>query len=158
MKCQSLSYIYEQGHRHYEDEPFLICGQKIPVTTLKEGIEYLGINAATSHRIRRKGVDNIIKETRNLIAKIGDSMLSLNQKIYAIKVFAIPQLDYILSNGKVRLGDLDDIDRLIRRVIDDHLGGTKIPIDLFYTHWKDGGLSFQPPENPIFLLPVLPSS
>ena len=143
-KCHSISYVYENRRRFYDDEPFHIGEDAIPNSTLNESVEYLGVGTATSHRIRRLGVDNLIDETKELIAKIGESQLALNQKIYAIKTFAIPKLDYALSNSKCSFNKLNEIDVLIRATIDKHIGGAKIPVNMFYTHWKDGGFSLLP--------------
>ena len=146
-KCHSISYLYENRRRFYDNEPFYIGEDPIPISTLNESVEYLGVGTATSHRVRRLGVNALIEETKNLIIKIGESKLSLNQKIYAIKVFAIPKLDYALSNSKCTFEKLKEIDTLIRSTIDRHVGGTKIPVNLFYTHWKDGGFSLIPMQE-----------
>ena len=113
------------------------------MTTLAESIEYLGTDTATTKLIRKHGPDKIIEETREFIDKIGNSVLALNQKIYSIKTFAIPMLDFILTNGRVSLNMMRDIDTQIRTIINKHVKGTNLPVSLFYTHWKDGGLSFQ---------------
>ena len=140
-KCHTMSYVYRYGKRYYEDEPFQIAGENIPVNDLSESIEYLGTDTTTTNRIRKHGVRAGVENTKNLIRKIAQSMLTLNQKIYAIKTFAIPQLDYILTNKRIDIKVVEEIDRLIRTSINNHIKGTKLPISIFYTHWKDGGLS-----------------
>ena len=140
-KCHTISYVYRDRKRIYEEEPFIIANENIPVSNLAESIEYLGIDATTTNKIRKHGAMAAVEKMCNLIRKIGDSTLSLNQKIYAIKTFAIPQLDYILINKRINNETADDIDRLIRTTINNHIKGVKLPISLFYTHWKDGGLS-----------------
>ena len=140
-KCHTMSYVYRDRKRYYEEEPFQIAGEDIPVSNLAESIEYLGTDATTTNRIRKHGVLAGIERMKDLVKQIANSMLTLNQKIYAIKTFAIPQLDYILTNKRIDLKVADEIDRLIRRVINLHVRGAKLPISLFYTHWKDGGLS-----------------
>ena len=42
------------------------------------------------------GAEQVISDTEDIIDKIGDSVLSLNQKMHAIKTFTTPKLDYIL--------------------------------------------------------------
>ena len=101
----------------------------------------IGTDAATTNRIRKHGAMEAIQETKRLIGKIGESLLSLNQKIYAIKTFAIPKLDYILTNKRINLETCKEIDRLIRTTINKHVKGVHLPVGLFYTHWKDGGFS-----------------
>ena len=140
-KCHTMSYIYRNKKRYYEEEPFQIAGENIPVSDLSESIEYLGTDATTTNRIRKHGVLAGIEKMKNLVVKIAQSMLTLNQKIYAIKTFAIPQLDYILTNKRIDLKAADEIDRLIRSSINKHIKKVKLPTSVFYTHWKDGGLS-----------------
>lgn len=82
-----------------------------------------------------------MESIKKLIKKIAGSMLTLNQKIYAIKTFAIPQLDYILTNKRIDLKTADEIDRLIMVSINKHIKGVRLPVSVFYTHWKDRGLS-----------------
>ena len=122
-KCHTLAYVYRNRERLYEDEPFTIAGDNIPVSNLAESVEYLGIDAATTNNIRKNGALSGITKTIELIEKIGKSMLTLNQKVYAIKTFAIPQLDYILINKRMNIEMADNIDRSIRKVINKHIKG-----------------------------------
>ena len=140
-KCHTMSYVYRNRKRCYEEEPFTIAGENIPVSNLAESIEYLGTDVTTSNKIRKHGVEDTINKVKNLIKQISSSKLMLNQKIYAIKTFAIPKLDYILTNKRINIKTADEIDRNIRTVINHHLKGVKLPVGVFYTHWKDGGLS-----------------
>ena len=143
-KCHSLSCIIREGRRFYEEEQFIIAHEPIPVCTLADSIEYLGTSAATTKLIRKHGIAKAIEETKELIEKINQSVLTLNQKnIYAIKTFAIPKLDFILINGRASLKNMNNIDRQIRVGINRHVKGTSLPIPLFYIHWKDGGFSIQ---------------
>ena len=140
-KCHTMSYVYRDRRRYYEVEPFQIAGEDIPVSDLSQSIEYLGTDVTSTNKIRKHGAMEAVNETKRLIKKIGESMLSLNQKIYAIKTFAIPQLDYVLTNKRINLKEADAIDVLIRTTINKHIKSVKIPISVFYTHWKDGGFS-----------------
>ena len=140
-KCHTMSYVIRNCRRVYEEAPFQIAGDDIPVCDLSEKIEYLGTDAATTNRIRKHGAMEAIEDTKRLISKIGESLLSLNQKIYAIKTFAIPKLDYVLTNKRINLETCNEIDRLIRVTINNHVKGVHLPVGLFYTHWKDGGFS-----------------
>ena len=143
-KCHSISYIIDNGKRVFDDEPLQIGGEDIPIATFAESVEYLGTDTATTNTIRRKGAFEAVRETENLINKIGNSVLTLNQKIYAIKTFAIPKLDFLLTNGRIALNDMKQLDKLIRSTINKHVQGVHLPKHLFYTHWKDGGFSIQP--------------
>ena len=140
-KCHTMSYVLRDNRRYYEEDPFQIANENIPVCDLSESIEYLGTDATTTNNIRKHGAMKAVEDTKRLIGKIGESVLSLNQKIYAIKTFAIPQLDYILTNKRISLQKCDEIDRLIRTTINKHIKGVNLPVGIFYTHWKDGGFS-----------------
>ena len=140
-KCHTISYVYRDRKRIYEEEPFSIANEFIPVSNLAESVEYLGIDATTTNKIRKHGAMAAVEKMCNLVKKIGESSLALNQKLYAIKTFAIPQLDYVLINKRIDNKTTDDIDRLIRTTINKHVKGVKLPVSLFYTHWKDGGFS-----------------
>ena len=59
-------------------------------------------------------------------------------------MFVIPSMDYLLTEGNPRKGDLEDLDRKIRVGIAHHVGVPSFPIAFTQTHWKDGGLSLQP--------------
>lgn len=39
---------------------------------------------------------------------------------------------------------MKELDQIIRTTINKHVKGVHLQVDLFYTHWKDGGFSFQP--------------
>jgi hypothetical protein len=143
-KCHSMTYVLVNRTRTFDDNPFYIFNRNIPNETLAAGVEYLGTEVATTRKIRNKGYKAIIEETKDMIIKIGNSVLLLNQKVYAIKTFAIPKLDFLLINGRVTQKEMKEIDCLVRKTIKKDLKTNSIPNDFFYTHWKDGGLSIQP--------------
>lgn len=60
-----------------------------------------------------------------------------------MRCFTIPTLDYILMNGQVNSDSLERTDQKIRSVLNRHCGGVHLPVHLFYTDWKDGGLGLQ---------------
>lgn len=142
-KCHSMTYVYRNERRYFEKEPFTIAGEPIPTSTLDDTIEYLGTDTTTTHLIRKRGAKTAINEMMNLIEKIGESVLTLNQKIYAIKTFAIPKVDFVLANGRVKLKEMKKMDQHIRAILDKHVRGASLPVELFYMHWKDGGFSMQ---------------
>lgn len=90
-KCHSVSYVYRNGTRVYEEEPFMINDKPVPVSTLAYSVEYLGVDATTTHQIRVQGSTAVIEGAIDLIKKIEASDLALNQKIFAIRTFAIPR-------------------------------------------------------------------
>ena len=64
-----------------------------------------------------------------------------------MKRFVIPELDYTLTEGSVRIKDMKDLDTTIRKSIATHLNIPNIPISYAHPHWTDGGLSIQPLEE-----------
>jgi hypothetical protein len=82
-----------------------------------------------------------IEGIRKHLRRIMPSSLKLSQKINAVKTFVIPQLDFYLMNGQTRVKDLQEVDVEIRRIINETLKGPRLPIDYYYTNWKDGGAS-----------------
>ena len=153
-KCKSMSYIInDQGHRDFDNDPFLIYGQPVPTTTLAEGVEYLGTTTAATNHVREHGTTEIIKEVKQVIDNISKSYLTLPQKAHAIKTFATPMLDYALTEGKVKLSTMQSIDKQIREVIKSHIN-SNLPNEVFYTHWKDGGFSFAPLEERMYSLRI----
>ena len=143
-KCHSLAYIINESGRVTDLNPFMINNNPIPLENLSESIEYLGSAAAATVCIRYKGTEEVIEESKILIDKIMKSQLKVNQKLDAIRRFVIPSMDYLLTEGNPRKGDLEDIDRKIRVGIAHHVGVPSFPISFTQTHWKDGGLSLQP--------------
>ena len=153
-KCHSISYIINRDHhRDYDNKPFVIENVNIHCTTLAEGITYLGTTTATTNRIREHGSDEAIREVINLINNISASPLTISQKIHAIKTFAIPKLDYVLTDGKVQLKKMEEIDTLIRKCIRSHINAN-IPSEIFYCHWKDGGFSLTPLHERAYMLRI----
>ena len=146
-KCHSASYILQEGHRVSDSEPFTFNNNNIPNHNLSEWVEYLGTAAATTINIRRKSTEATLTDANNLVDLIFNSPLRINQMIDAVKRFVIPSLDYTLTEGSPRLGDLKALDTKIRTKIAKHIGVPNIPIAFAYSHWFNGGLSLQPLET-----------
>ena len=139
-KCHSVSYILnEENHRDFDKTPFTICGDEIKMSTLAEGIKYLGVTTAATNSIRVHGTEDVINNVKRLLDNINASPLRLNQKLYAIKTFAVPMLDYVLTEGVVTLNAMKEVDKCIRKVVRMHVKAN-LPLPVYYTHWKDGGL------------------
>ena len=145
-KCKVIIYAYNKETKHRVanmEEEYEINNRTIPKLNLAEYTEYLGVSTAASMLLRMKSTEEKIEEAMNMINAIKSSGLKLNQKIDAVKRFAIPSLDYIMSQGKPTLKDMDKIDKEIRKMISNEINA---PISNAYTetNWKDGGLSIQP--------------
>ena len=143
-KCHSLSYIIGETGRITDTEPFMINHNEVPLDDLSHSIEYLGTAATASISVRYKGTEETIESVKNLASKVLNSQLKVNQKLDALRRFVIPCLDYTLTEGNPRRGDLEELDRMMRVGIANHIGVPILPIPFTTMHWKDGGLSLQP--------------
>ena len=143
-KCHTVSYTIQDNHRASDEHEFVLNGQPITSHNLSDWTEYLGTPIATTLNIRQRGTEETIANTESLIRNIFASPLKVNQMIDAVRRFAIPGLDYTLTEGSPRLTDLRKLDTLIRTEIAKHVKTTGIPVEYFTTNWKNGGLSLQP--------------
>ena len=143
-KCKSMSYVQSLNGRVFDEVPFFISGDRVEPVTLADSVRYLGAASAASVCIRRQGAEETVSEVIELLEKIAASPLKLNQKLDAIRRFIIPRMDYPLTQGSVRMKDLDAVDTAVRKVCAEHIGTASIPVAFAETHWKDGGLSLQP--------------
>ena len=142
-KCKSLSYTYSDRTRNTININFKINNEIIPQISLFSYIEYLGIPIACNRAIKKKHSRLIINEIKNQITKIMESPLKITQKIDCIKRLITPKFDYILLNSVCPLNELKNIDSYIRGWINKLCKSKGIPINYFYTNWKDGGLGMK---------------
>ena len=139
-KCTTWSYINSNGKCGRADVEFKINNAKIPVIQLYDGTPYLGIISAIQKSYRGKISSVKLEKARDKIIRICASPLKFIQKCDAIKRLILPTLDFELANGYVNKKDRDYLNTSIRAAIDTCLKSTQLPIEFFYTAWKDGGL------------------
>ena len=142
-KCGIYSYMLNNNRRVSSNESFKLNNQEIPKIQLLTLKEYLGAPIARSYVVKMIHSDSLIKSTLNKITLIQQSHLKLNQKIDAIKRFIIPSFDYELTCNNCKIKDLINLNKEIRKMLNNHLQAIATPIAVFHTNWKNGGLGIQ---------------
>jgi len=140
-KCKNISIIQDKNKRVIPREAFTIDGNTIEQIYMNHNTEYLGAKLNNSGRTTIKNTTNILNEMKTLVSQICKSPLRINQKLHAIRTFALPALNHVLIVDGARSNDLKDVNRHIRTELTKVIGGPNLPKEVFYTHWKDGGFS-----------------
>ena len=94
------------NRRNFDNIPFCINNEECGYTTRAEAILYLGASTAATNHIREHGAEEAINDTLKTIEKIGNSYLTLPQKIHAIK--NLMNCQQILTEYKQKNGLIDD--------------------------------------------------
>ena len=120
---------------------FRIGDEPIPSVSLLDTTQYLGaaIGVVGTRRMRTKL--KLLEKAEEDVALIGTSCLKDNQVIDAIRRFILPRMEYALMSGTCPKKKIRELDTRIRGIIDHRLKATGLPVDFFYTDWRDGGLS-----------------
>ena len=82
----------------------------------------------------------LIRKYTEKALKVFNSDHLITQKVYAIKTFLISSLDFVLSNGQMKIKHIDKLDSLISASINKLVGGN-VPLSVKHGSWKDSGLS-----------------
>ena len=124
---------------------FRIGDEPIPSVSLLDTTQYLGaaIGVVGTRRMRTKL--KLLEKAEEDVALIGTSCLKDNQVIDAIRRFILPRMEYALMSGTCPKKKIRELDTRIRGIIDHRLKATGLPVDFFYTDWRDGGVI--PPET-----------
>ena len=139
-KCKIL-YLHYDGSRQVNVEgTFAIGGEELESTSMGDFVKYLGAPIAVRKNSRLKFAGPLVEDIRGQLSRIKSSGLTLSQKLHAIRVHLIPQMDYLMRLGQVPFKDLKRLDREIRGVVNECLIGSPIPIPACYMDWHDGGL------------------
>ena len=141
QKCQWISYMLKDGKRVSSSTPLRINNEDINSIDIDDCIIYLGAPIAFNKQIKMKKTREKISDIKMEIQKIVHSPLALTQIIDALKRLIAPKLDFALLNGVTPLKCIEKLDSFIRGQIQSLLDTNGLPIDYFYTHWRDGGLS-----------------
>ena len=143
-KCRTISIGERNGQRISLQTQFTLMGNQLPDIGLDDGVEYLGTVVSNNRSKRMKSAEELVITAIRNIEKLDVVPLRFNQKVDAIKRFIIPSLDYILTNGEVPQKAIDKLEAAIKRVINKFIGNTGVLKEFATTHWKDGGIGFQP--------------
>jgi hypothetical protein len=140
-KCKSFYKCGRDDDEGIAPERITIDGEELEYVKIDEVIEYLGTPIGARKNAKLNFAESKVENFRKYLRRIMQSGLKISQKINAIKTFIAPQLDFYLMNGQIRVSDLKELDVEVRRVINEALKGPRLPIDYYYTSWKDGGAS-----------------
>ena len=153
-KCKTLSYIVTPHTRVTADVTFKLRGQPVPTMSLMDYIEYLGCPIAVTKEAKMEHARDRILDAGGLVNRVRMSQLSVTQTLDSIKRFIIPRLDYELANGICPKTDLQTLDRIIRCAIQDLVGHQSMPMEFFYSAWKDGGLGLPKLDERMAILQI----
>jgi hypothetical protein len=117
--------------------------KKVEVCKVNETVKYLGVPLGIMKLIRMKFNEHKVGSIMKILHRLKESGLKITQIIHAIKTFVLPRMDYIMMNSIVKLTSLEKIDRFIRKIINEKVGGPCLSTDLFYSSWKNGGFGLK---------------
>ncbi|KAI5489050.1 ribonuclease H protein family [Trichomonas vaginalis G3] len=120
-------------------QPFRIGPDEIPIKTSMDNITYLGIPISGTKTSRFAAATGILEKVKAQIRVVFASHLALSQKIIALRVFILPQLDFYMFHNVFRVNDLKATDQMIRGLIDKEAPTSNIPVSFFYMPKNKGG-------------------
>ena len=139
-KCRTMSYIVTANRRTTADVTFELRGQPVKTVSLTDYMEYLGCPIAITKEAKMEHARGRTLEVLGMVNRVRMSHLTFVQTLDSLKRFIVPKLDYELANGVCPKGELEMLDQQMRCALQDLLGKQSMPIEFFYTAWKDGGL------------------
>lgn len=142
-KSSVYGYVFDnitRRRKHLPENAVLFGDSPIKSTNDTDAFRYLGIinSAHKNSKLRMSGI--IEEEFKSKLEAILNSKLMLVQKIHAIKTFLIPRLDFVCLNGQIKAKTIERLDKCIREGLNKCLS-CRLPIQVFHSSWKDGGLS-----------------
>jgi hypothetical protein len=78
---------------------------------------------------------------REIIEAIGPSKLNITEKLYAIKTFKLPRIDFRMMCGDACQSDLRKFDQWMRGEIVKWLKIQGVATEVFLMNWRDGGFT-----------------
>jgi hypothetical protein len=111
---------------------------RVRVCLADETVQYLGSPLGVRKLARLKFNNGFISKVEGILNKIVTSGLKKSQVIHAIKSYILSNLDYVMSNSVMSVTKLSKLDVLIRKQLNNLIGGPALSKDLFYTFWKSG--------------------
>ena len=147
QKCHCIHYAFVDRQNIRQMSPFYIGPPKedgtrdsIDVGEFDETTDYLGIKLGFWGNVRKRKMKDTIDDVIEQCDRVINSPLTFSQKIDCLKRRILTQLDYALLNGNFPTKLLEKADEKIRAMIDRNLKSQNLPVDFFYTRWRDGGL------------------
>jgi len=137
-KCQYLALEASGREKKVKvcyDKVFTIGGDRIPPLKIGESLRYLGAHYDPKGLIAKKS------KITHYLDRLIKVRLKPQQKLYLLQVHILPKLIHSLVMAPMRVGELKNLDRLVRKYVRriTHLPGST-PLAFFYAPVKDGGL------------------
>ena len=140
-KCHWLSYMLDENkHRVSSDEELIVNDSTLKAEDISN-VLYLGAPFAIKKNTKMEITYNLLGNLKIEIKKLSNSPLSFAQCVDALNRLICPKLDYILLNSVCPMKKIEEFDKFMRGCLCERLKTKGLPVDFFYTHWKDGGLS-----------------
>ena len=139
-KSCSFAYTLKNNIRCDLSHSFTLNNVNVPYVGLDDSIRYLGVPIAVRKFSKLKSSSDYFIKFKDKAMKIFESDLLITQKIHALKTFIIPSLDFILSNGQLKIKHAEAMDRFVSTLINNSIHGN-LPLAVKHGSWKDGGLS-----------------
>jgi hypothetical protein len=117
-----------------------VCEKRKDYIANDEFFRYLRIFLGSKRISRKQFNEKKVQEVLTQLDKLEASHLVFNQILKVIKCFIAPRLSYVVTNRYIQGGQIDLIDKKIRRIINNFLEGQKIQKNMFYVSPKVGGL------------------
>jgi hypothetical protein len=104
----------------------------VEICEANQTVKYLGVQLGTRRLFKMRFNNSKIESIKKIIGRLDRSGLKIIQKIDAIRTFVLPRLDYCFMNSVVSLTKINEVDGMIRRMINSKIGGPALSKDLFY--------------------------
>jgi hypothetical protein len=117
--------------------------QAAEVYGIKDTMKYLWVSLNTRKLQKMKFNKSRIEKTMKILERLRYSGLKIPKIIDAIRIFILPRLDYTMMNSIMEITELDKLDKFIRNMINEMVGGPALSKDLFYVSTKNGGLGLR---------------
>jgi hypothetical protein len=138
-KCATLCIRADGRNRRWlcDQGPFLrVGGEVVRAMMVDEPYKYLGIQITSTGRAQAK-VEKLVEMLRHL----KEAPLKPQQRIYILRVHAVPKMLHQLVLGRVTLDLLRKLDRTLRNAVREYLRlPHDTPVGFFHCQSPDGGL------------------
>jgi hypothetical protein len=134
-KCEVLSI--NDGK---EDQGILIDGARKDYIGKNDFIKCLGAPLGSRKIAKKKFIEAKVNKVFEEFDKLEFSRLVFNQIVRTIRCFIANKMYYLFSYMRIPKGILDRMDRRIRKVVNNFIGGQSIQKSYIYANVRNGGL------------------
>jgi hypothetical protein len=111
--------------------------QKVEIGRIKGIVKNLWVPLSTRKLQKMKCNKYRIEKTMIILERLRYSGLKISQIIDAIRTFILPRLDYTMVNSIIGITEIDKLDKFIRNMINEMIGGPALSEDMFYSSTKN---------------------